>query len=223
LDGAKRFAYERFGPDMLEWKDCITKLDFVQKGVYAIVPYYILSLGGLLIMGFMGYTEYGKHWQYFAIIAVFLFELHTITRPEFPPVISRVASPIMSLVAKRPTYLPYQAIAIARRIAMSAFVAVAQISPQYRQAAASDDSDKARQEQLRHLMAATADVDIAAQRMVQLESIPFMGDATLESRLKACMTSWLVQNEVRNDSGVQRAISRAFEKRNSGEIEQEES
>jgi hypothetical protein len=223
VNPAKRYAYERFGPDMLAWKDCVTKLEFVRTGINAILPYYIISIASLLIMGFLGYAEYGTFWQYFAVAAVGMFEFHTVVRPDFPPVIAKIASPVMALLAKRPAYLPFQAIAIARRIAISVFVAVAQLAPQWKAAAgATKDTDKERQEQLNKLMATAAEVDVATTRMVQLEAVPFMGASEgSEERLKSSLINWLVHNEVRNDSGVQRALSRAIERRNRGEPEPE--
>jgi hypothetical protein len=61
VDDTKRFAYERFGPDILEWKKCITKLDFVKHGLQQLIPYYIVALGGLVVAGFLGYAEHMKY------------------------------------------------------------------------------------------------------------------------------------------------------------------
>jgi hypothetical protein len=61
VEPARRFAYERFGPDMMEWKHCLTKLDFIKVGVKQVVPYYIISVLTLVAMGFFGYSEYGRY------------------------------------------------------------------------------------------------------------------------------------------------------------------
>jgi preprotein translocase subunit Sec63 len=58
---ARRFAYERFGPDMLEWKHCLTKLDFLMVGVKQVVPYYLISVFTLVAMGVFRYSEYGRY------------------------------------------------------------------------------------------------------------------------------------------------------------------
>jgi hypothetical protein len=60
VDGAKRFAYERWGPDMLEWKKCITRLDFVKHGLQQLVPYYILTFCTLIVAGLLGYAQDAK-------------------------------------------------------------------------------------------------------------------------------------------------------------------
>ncbi|KAF3058443.1 hypothetical protein GL218_05704 [Daldinia childiae] len=40
VDPARRFAYERFGPDIVAWKHCVTIRDYVIRGVQVLVPYY---------------------------------------------------------------------------------------------------------------------------------------------------------------------------------------
>lgn len=61
LDPAKRYAYERFGPSVLEWKDCITKLDFFNAGLKSIIPFYAGSLFVLVFTGIFRYLETGKY------------------------------------------------------------------------------------------------------------------------------------------------------------------
>jgi hypothetical protein len=61
VDPAKRFAYERFGPDMLEWKSCITRMDFIKAGLQRMLPYYLFSGLMLVVVSFVGYVEYGKY------------------------------------------------------------------------------------------------------------------------------------------------------------------
>ena len=63
VNDARRFAYERFGPDMLQWKGCVTKLDYVTSGVFSTLPYYILSAGGLLAMRFLCISPMINNWK----------------------------------------------------------------------------------------------------------------------------------------------------------------
>lgn len=46
---------------MLEWKHCLTKLDFIKVGVKQIVPYYLVSALTLVAMEFFGYSQHGRH------------------------------------------------------------------------------------------------------------------------------------------------------------------
>ncbi len=40
LNPAKRFAYERFGPDVTNWQRCSSVHDYVLQGLQSILPYY---------------------------------------------------------------------------------------------------------------------------------------------------------------------------------------
>ena len=47
LDPVKRFAYDRFGPDILEWRHCASHQDYILYGFQRLAPYY---LGGVIFM-----------------------------------------------------------------------------------------------------------------------------------------------------------------------------
>jgi hypothetical protein len=123
-------------------------------------------------------------------------------------------NPIIELVADRRGYLPYQTIAVVRRVAVSLFIAAAQIAPQFQRPMELSDSSEHQQQVLNQLLAVTHEVDSDSQRMLNLETTPFLGDEALETRLKSSLTSWLVQNEIRNTTEVQSAIRRVVEKKN---------
>ncbi len=61
LDPAKRFAYDRFGPDMIKWQHCLSIRDYVLVGLQAAAPYYILSGLFMIITGVIGYLEWGRY------------------------------------------------------------------------------------------------------------------------------------------------------------------
>lgn len=46
---AKRFAYDRFGVDMLEWQDCEKMGDYVNKGIWNLFMWY--GGTGVMILG----------------------------------------------------------------------------------------------------------------------------------------------------------------------------
>jgi hypothetical protein len=115
-------------------------------------------------------------------------------------------------------YLPFQTIAIVRRVVLSLFVASAQIAPQFRQFNRSTDSPEQTQLFLNQLAATMREIDGDAQRMLEMESSPFVGDETLEPQLKNALVNWLVQNEVRNTPEVQRAIKRVVERKNEEQL-----
>jgi hypothetical protein len=149
---------------------------------------------------------------------MFAFELHTITRPTMP--FARFA-PLLTLVRGAP-YLPYQAIAVARRVALACFVAVAQIAPRLAAPSAAsaavvgDDDVQARDALLLRLLATAREADADAVRLLRLEAVPFAGQeqSGLAGRFRGQLASWLVANEVASDAGVQEAVRRVVERRN---------
>lgn len=143
-----------------------------------------------------------------------MFEAHTITRPYFPIVLTRLINPVSYHVARHAPYLPYQAIIVTHKIAVSVFIAVAQIAPQFRKAAVAQESPEAHARQVERLVGA---IDHDAKRLLELEMVPFVNDMGLEARLKGQLKTWLVQNEIRNDPGVDAAIRRVLDRRRMGE------
>jgi DnaJ-class molecular chaperone len=47
VDPVKRFAYERFGPDILHWKACATEGDYITTGFQKMIGRYI---GTVIVM-----------------------------------------------------------------------------------------------------------------------------------------------------------------------------
>jgi hypothetical protein len=60
LDSSSRFAYDRFGPAMLEWQHCSTIRDYMLAAFRALTPTYVVTTIFMLILGFMGYLNTGK-------------------------------------------------------------------------------------------------------------------------------------------------------------------
>jgi hypothetical protein len=58
---AKRFAYDRFGKDMLEWKECTTAGEYTWRGLKQALGYYIGSSIVLIGMTMLGYLENGRY------------------------------------------------------------------------------------------------------------------------------------------------------------------
>lgn len=56
-DPAKRFAYDRFGPDILQWRSCTTVQDFVKVGVKNTMLYYAGTGAVLVVLGLVGYLK----------------------------------------------------------------------------------------------------------------------------------------------------------------------
>lgn len=240
IDPAKRFAYDRFGPSSLQWKQCITTRDFVKTGLMATYPWYVGTVTVMFVMNYLGFLNWGTYWRYLATAALAAFELHTLTRPDFPTLIPNAVyaiAPSTSLLASiSPSpYLPFQTLQIARKAIITLFIALSRLGPLLEQSSqagavpsgASEEEKLARQVQRLDQMVAMNGMEAA--RLVQLELVPFAGDAgdsmaSLPSRssdaLEPGMTEvrdqvreWLVTNTVRNDKQVRDAVQKVLDKR----------
>lgn len=60
IDPAKRFAYDRFGPEVLEWRSCKTIYDFAFAGVRNTLMYYLGTGLTLIALSVVGYLRAGS-------------------------------------------------------------------------------------------------------------------------------------------------------------------
>lgn len=219
VDPAKRFAYDRFGSDVLSWQNSKTIRDFVFAGLKQMGVYYIGSGTGLVLLSALGYLKQGTYWRYFALATLFVIELHTFTRPTFPAALTHVLNPILVGTGFRKPYLPWQMITLLRKITVTFFIAMSQLGPllqdpqQTAQAAASDGSGGVSPKLLDRLDGLTNATDQEVTRLMGLELMPFATEAGAAKDLRTTIKEWLVQNTVRNDSEVKGAIGRVLERR----------
>nr|OQO22402.1 hypothetical protein B0A51_12201 [Rachicladosporium sp. CCFEE 5018] len=214
VDPIKRFAYDRFGPEMLAWTHCKTLSDFVFHGVKNITTYYFSTAVGLLLLGVLGYMQSGKFWRYMVMATLFVVELHAMTRPTFPPILTRLVNPLLLMTGLRPPYLPFQMLALLRKLAVTFFIAMSQLAPLLRDpASAAPASDTVTPQDLDRIDALAKAADQETGRLLGLELAPFAGDEYSIKSLKAALKDWLVQNTVRNDPEVRAAMGQVFEGR----------
>ena len=60
ISPTKRFAYDRFGPDMLQWQHCSSVRDFLLAGLQAFVPLYVGPAVFMILLGVAGYLQWGR-------------------------------------------------------------------------------------------------------------------------------------------------------------------
>jgi len=214
VDPAKRFAYDRFGSDILQWQHAKTIRDYVFTGVQSIAVYYVGTGGALVLLSILGYLQSGKFWRYLVMTALFLIELHTMTRPSFPAVLTSFVNPILATTRTRPPYLPFQMLALLRKLAVTFFIAMTQLSPLLKapRPEVSPDGSISPQ-QLKNLDDLTMATDLELTRLMRQEMTPFLSDEASFKSLKDGLREWLVRNTIQNDPEVRNAIGRVFERR----------
>ncbi|KAF7190534.1 Chaperone protein DnaJ [Pseudocercospora fuligena] len=222
VDPAKRFAYDRFGPDILGWQNCKLIRDFIFSGLQGTLVYYIGSAVALVGLGVLGYLRQGVFWRYLVMAGLFVIEMHAATRPHFPALLTQLVNPMVAATGLRSPYLPFQMITLLRKLAVTFFIAMSQLGPLLqdpKQAPAGDGSSIAPQ-QLDRIDALAAVTDQELQRLLGFELTPFAIEEKAAKELRGTLKDWLVQNSIRNDPEVKMAIEKHFERRRQEGVEE---
>ncbi|KAK4241291.1 chaperone protein DnaJ [Achaetomium macrosporum] len=224
-DPAKRFAYERFGPEIVGWGPrCVTVRDYVVRGAQALVPYYGTAAVVLYGLGLLGYLDWGRYERWLVLAVLFVFEVHSATRPGTPFLLDRVVNPLVGRGGRAP-YVQFQAVALARKLSVTVYIAFSQIGPlltadtssgqlvvRGRTGGGGDDEAVLRQG-LERLEMTVKRLDADAARLLETEMAPFAGDEETRNSMWAKVKEWLVQNTIRSDPMVRDALGRSFAKR----------
>ncbi|KAL6714038.1 hypothetical protein ACLMJK_008532 [Lecanora helva] len=214
-DPVKRFAYDRFGPDMLRWQHCKTIRDYLVTGMQtSALPLYAGSVIFLIALSFTNYLQYGKFWRYLAFISLFILEFHTVTRPYFSPLLTKIFNPVLGALAAHPPLLPFQLIILARKATFTLFIALTQIGNLFPQpASATSNSSPFDEQVLARLEGNAFKNEEEAQRLLTLDMMPFVGDKPATKELQARIKEWLVNNTIRSDPEVRDAMGRVIARR----------
>ncbi|KAG8630294.1 hypothetical protein KVT40_001913 [Elsinoe batatas] len=215
INPTKRFAYDRFGPDVLEWQDAKTLYDYVYKGGWAALTYYLGSIGGLIILSMIGYLKKGNFWRYLLTTIFFAFEIHTITRPGAPAFLTYIVNPIITRVSNHPPYLQFQLLTLMRQILISFFIAITQLGPILFPTQPVDGAEPT-QSQYDRLEAVIKTGQQETNLLTALELTPFAADPASMRELKTSMRQWLVDNTVRQNPTVRDAMGRVMQPRTNG-------
>lgn len=83
----KRFAYDRFGPEVSDWKDCESVRDFVKRGLMGLVAFYTIHPVMYALFGWInngGRSDGISFWRLACLFSLLAFELSIIVSPDYP-------------------------------------------------------------------------------------------------------------------------------------------
>ncbi|CAL1711494.1 unnamed protein product [Somion occarium] len=92
-----RFAYDRFGPDALSWKNCTTLREYIRHGLMQSTGFHIASLCTLLLFSSVGKPSPIAFWRYLLFAFMFVYELLFLLSPSPSPPSSTAASSLSSI------------------------------------------------------------------------------------------------------------------------------
>ncbi|AFR93945.2 chaperone protein DNAJ [Cryptococcus neoformans C23] len=139
-DPVKRYAYDRFGPKILQWKAASVR-EYILFGLQNSIGFYIVSGGIMLILALLGKGRSGSYWIHTLFAFLFIFELSLILSPSIhaPPILARLFIP--SFLLQKPQFIQ---ISLLHRLFASLSVSVPQLLSVWN--ADEDEGSKARKE-----------------------------------------------------------------------------
>lgn len=221
LDPAKRFAYDRFGPVVVQVQQpgLRTIRDYVYAGLRSKAPEYMSNAGMLILLNYVWLPRWGQFWRYFAVACMAFLELFFLTHTWQPPqLVVLWASTVRQLFPQLlPLHLlPFQILGLARRMSMSINIFISQLAPP----AARDQGmrDRQTQQQIAHVAQAAARLDGESASLLQLGLSPFKGDLEKSEALRSGMKESLLAGALTKNPEVKAAVQRALERRGGGPI-----
>ncbi|GAA5988562.1 hypothetical protein JCM5350_004454 [Sporobolomyces pararoseus] len=116
----KRWAYERFGPSILEWGKLVTSREFLVKGATNSGAFWVFAFLSIAAISFFRKDERRNNfWRYLLLALSASLEFHFLLRPS--------PSPTFSFLF--PNRLTYEHIALLRQLFISMSMAMSQLSP----------------------------------------------------------------------------------------------
>ena len=221
LDPAKRFAYDRFGPIVVQVQHPGLKTirDYVYVGLRSKAPEYLSNAGLLVLLNYVWLPKWGQFWRYFAVACMAFLELYFLTHTWQPPRLAVLwASTIQNVVPDLlpPHLLPFQILGLARRMSMSINIFISQLAlPKARDPATRDLQT---QQQIAHLTQAAGRLDAESGALLQLGMSPFKGDLEKSEILRSGMKESLVAGALRRNPEVMAAIRRVLDRRREGPV-----
>ncbi|KAJ5730980.1 Heat shock protein DnaJ N-terminal [Penicillium malachiteum] len=218
VDPVKRFAYDRFGPDMQNWGEQKTMRDFVMRSlIKSVLPQYAGAFAMMVVCNWLWWANWGRYWRFYTFAAMLTLEITLITHPQavFMPT-TYLPDSIQDLLPTNSYYLlPFQILTLARRASITLHIFISQAAPQSSRTAGGNGDRISPQtmQRMGQLVAASRSADVEATRMMQMGLAPFRGDRESVSALRRGMKEGLILGGVRTSPEVQKAVAEVVERR----------
>ncbi|PGH06260.1 hypothetical protein GX51_02457 [Blastomyces parvus] len=220
LDPVRRFAYDRFGQEVVEGSKAKTMGEFLFVGLRALLPQYLGGFIMMVLMNLFWFSGWGRYWRFYTFFALLTLELALLTHENgtFMPA-SYIPSWLSTLLDLDTFYLlPFQTLALARNASVTLNIFISQLTPpdssSSSTAASSNGGLTAQtQTQLTQLMHLARATEAEATQLLQLGLAPFRGDTESVGKLRRGMKEGLVLGSVRDAPEVKEAVRVVMERR----------
>lgn len=216
LDPAKRFAYDRFGPGVVRVQrpGLKTIRDYVDAGLRSLAPEYVKGALMLIVLNYFWLPKWGQFWRYLAISSLAYLELYFMTHDWTAPRSSFYVTTVAHWLVPEafpPHLLPFQILAVARRMSISLNIFISQLAPHA--ARSNAEQDQQLQAQILHLNQMAGRVDAEATGVLGLGFAPFKGEKEHIEALKKGMKEGMVTSAIRSTAEVREAVAKVLARR----------
>jgi len=168
MEPNKRWAYDRFGAEILSCKECVTQRDFLARGLIQSLGFHIVSGLALLFFSAIGKSSSVAFWRYILFFGHFASELSLLFGPS-PSSPEYQGYSILSVFF--PTRLAFQHIRLLHQLFMFFSIAVSRVAPVLFPDASDDASSQFLAQSAAMILEKVKNVDRELQNMVEMQML----------------------------------------------------
>ncbi|KAG9028555.1 hypothetical protein FRB95_006336 [Tulasnella sp. JGI-2019a] len=141
-DPAKRFAYERFGPDALTWEKVITHKEYMNSGLTHAAGFYVGTFFMMLVWAVLGNSDSGTIWRFLLFFYVLFAELALCVEPALTSPLAATSTmfplrstlfvlplPLHLLRSVFPHWATFQHVSFLHQLYVALSIAIARVGP----------------------------------------------------------------------------------------------
>ncbi|KAH9965409.1 hypothetical protein BC827DRAFT_1265414 [Russula dissimulans] len=168
MEPNKRWAYDRFGAEILSCKECVTQRDFLGRGLIQSLGFHIVSGLALLFFSAIGKSSSVAFWRYTLFFGHFASELSLLFSPS-PSSPEYQGYSVLSVFF--PTRLAFQHIRLLHQLFMFFSIAVSRVAPVLFPDASGDASSLFLAQSVAATLEKVKTVDRELHNMIEMEML----------------------------------------------------
>jgi len=168
MEPNKRWAYDRFGEEILNCKECVTQRDFLARGLIQSLGFHIVSGLALLFFSAVGKSSSVAFWRYTLFFGHFASELSLLFGPS-PSSLEFQGYSVLSLFFS--TRLAFQHIRLLHQLFMFFSIAVSRVAPVLFPDASDDPSSSLLAQNAAVVLEKVKNVDRELHSMVEIQML----------------------------------------------------
>ncbi|CAG8501498.1 8170_t:CDS:2 [Ambispora leptoticha] len=197
-DPVKRFAYDRFGPDINRWDNAKAIRDYLNHGWTSYVEFYLGTGLFLLILNILGKGQFGRFWRFVTFFGMACIEAKMILYPS-PPLFPSLFLPHRPII--------FEQIIILRQVFITTFIGLSQVGP-----VISSDSSPAIRDSLHRLQVLSNITTEESNNQLRFGFEPFSRDQHAQLELKRKMEKLAVDDFLSSDPNYMQMYSQVHQR-----------